>query len=311
MALCVIDLGTNTFHLLIAEISNENKIIPLYEEKQGAKIGQGGISKGFITEEAMGRGLIILKNYALKINEYKVTSDNIFAVGTSAIRNAQNGIEFINKIKSETGIDVEIISGEREAELIYCGVKAGSKLTNETSLIIDIGGGSVEFILCNREKIFWKKSFEIGGQRLMDRFMTKDPIPNQNIQKIYEFLEEKLLPLTNAIHQYQPFQLIGSAGTFDTLTEINYQKNDIDISIIHQTEFDLPIENFKNIFLQIVNSDREERLKIPGMIPLRVDMIVVAGCLLNFVINKYKIEKLKTCTFALKEGVMMEKYLKK
>ena len=305
MLYSVIDLGTNTFHLLIADITNK-KIKNIFEDKQGAKIGQGGISKSIIIPEAIERGISILKEYKKKMDEYEVPKENIYAVGTSAIRNAKNGKEFVEMIKSETGIDVEIISGDREAGLIYEGVKAGVDLGSQTSLIMDIGGGSVEFILANAEKIFWKQSFEIGGQRLMDKFMTKDPIPSQNVLKIYDYAEEILLPLTNAVHQYQPMQLIGSAGTFDTLTEINYQ-NENKILPTDESAFELPLESFKKIFLQIINSDRGQRLAIPGMIALRADMIVVACCLLNFVLNKYHIDKIKTCTYALKEGVLMEK----
>ena len=302
----VIDLGTNTFHLLIADLTAGNKIITMYEEKQGAKIGLGGISKGIIANEAIERSLKILKEFRSKINEYSISSDNILAVGTSAIRNAANGKAFIEQIKKETDIHVEIISGEREAELIYYGVNAGSNLGKDTSLIMDIGGGSVEFILANNEKIFWKHSFEIGGQRLMDKFMSKDPIPHQNILKIYDFAQEKLLPLTNAIHQYQPSQLIGSAGTFDTLIEINYFNTEPNFSINEKTEYDLPLENFRDIFSKLINMNREERLILAGMIPLRVDMIVVACCLLNFVLDKYKINTFKTCTYSLKEGVLVE-----
>ncbi|MDJ1499528.1 phosphatase [Xanthocytophaga agilis] len=302
----VIDLGTNTFHLLVADISEDRKIIPVHEQKQPARIGKGGISQGIIAPEAFDRGLSIITTYAHKIADLNVSKDNIFATGTSAIRNARNGEEFVQKIREATGIQVEIISGDREAELIYHGVRAALEMEEKPSLIIDIGGGSVEFIIGNADKIYWKQSFEIGGQRLMDKFMQTDPISPQSVQRMYDFLNEKLLPLTNAIHQYHPKTLIGSSGTFDTLVEIQALRDCKSFSLTDHTSYDLPIEVFQSLFQEFVSKNHEERLAIPGMIPLRVDMIVVACCLVDFVLKKYEIHQIKTSTYALKEGVLFD-----
>lgn len=302
----VIDLGTNTFHLLVADISEDKKIIPVHEEKQPARIGKGGISQGIITPEAFDRGLSIMTIYAQKIADLNVSRDKIFAIGTSAIRNARNGEEFVQKIREATDIQVEVISGDREAELIYQGVRAALDMEEKPSLIIDIGGGSVEFIIGNANKMYWKQSFEIGGQRLIDKFMQTDPISPQGVQRMYDFLNEKLLPLSNAIHQYHPKILIGSSGTFDTLVEIQALRDGKTFNLSDQTTYDLPMDVFQSLFQELVSKNHEERLSIPGMIPLRVDMIVVACCLVDFVLKKYTIQQVKTSTYALKEGVLFE-----
>ncbi len=304
----VIDLGTNTFHLLVADITNTLQIIPLHEEKQPARIGQGGISKGVIAPEAFERGLQIIQAYKAKIEAgFGIAADTILATGTSAIRNASNGADFVKQIEETTGIRVEIISGDREAELIYKGVRSALNLGEEPSLIIDIGGGSVEFIICNAEKIYWKQSFEIGGQRLMDKFMQADPISPQSIQRLYDFLNEKLLPLTNAIHQYHPKTLVGSSGTFDTLVEMNALISSSRFDLAAHTSYYLSVADFQDLFQTLITKNHAERLAIPGMIPLRVDMIVVACCLIDFVLKKYNISQVRTSTYALKEGILFDK----
>ncbi len=304
----VIDLGTNTFHLLVADITDDLEIIPLHEEKQPARIGQGGISQGIITPEAFERGLQILQAYKEKVEAgFGIPADTIWATGTSAIRNASNGAEFVQQIVTTTGIRVEIISGDREAELIFYGVKEAVKLGDELCLVMDIGGGSVEFIIGNVAKIYWKQSFEIGGQRLMDKFMQTDPISPQSVQRLYDFLNEKLLPLTNAVHQYQPQMLVGSSGTFDTLVEMNALQTQEYFDLTQHTAYELPVFAFQEMFGQLLSKNHAERLAIPGMIPLRVDMIVIACCLIDFVLKKYAITQIRTSTYALKEGVLLEK----
>lgn len=298
-----IDLGTNTFQLLI--VAQEGKTYQkIHEDSYAAKIGLGGISSGIITQEGIERAVIALKYFQDKLTEEQVSSENIFATATSAVRNAKNGNAFCEEILKQTGILIKVISGEEEAGLIYEGVKLGSPIGNDTSLIIDIGGGSVEFIICNQERIFWKQSFEIGGQRLMDKFMNSDPISPRSVQALKHYLEEQLLPLTNAVHQYAPICVIGSAGSFETLIDLYFMKTFGQLPPIEQVSFELPITEFYDSFLKIVSSNREQRMALAGMIALRVDMIVVGVCLIDFVLKRYDIHQIKVSNFALKEGVL-------
>ena len=125
--------------------------------------------------------------------------EKVLAFGTSALRNAKNGAEIISRIKSTHRIDTQIISGDEEAGYIYKGVNLALHLGKEKSLIIDIGGGSVEFIIGNGEEIFWKQSFEIGAQRLLERFQKHDPILPSEIDEINLYFQERLVPLLEAI----------------------------------------------------------------------------------------------------------------
>jgi len=298
-----IDLGTNTFQLLIVA-QEGNTYQKIHEDSYAAKIGLGGISSGIITQEGLERAVFALKYFQEKLNEEGVIPENIFATATSAVRNASNGEAFCEEIFQRTGILIKVISGEEEAALIYEGVKLGTPIGNDTSLIIDIGGGSVEFIICNQDRIFWKQSFEIGGQRLMDKFMNSDPISPRSVQSLKDYLEEQLLPLTNAVHQYAPICVIGSAGSFETLIDLYFMKTFGQLPPIEQVSFELPIAEFYDSFLKIVSSNREQRMALAGMIELRVDMIVVGVCLIDFVLKRYDIRQIKVSNFALKEGVL-------
>ncbi|HEY9003548.1 MAG TPA: exopolyphosphatase, partial [Mucilaginibacter sp.] len=158
----VMDLGTNMFHLLIAEgdINNFREIV---HEDVAVKLGEGGINKGMILPAPFERGIATMKQFAKQISDNN--TQNIKAIATSALRNASNGKEFIERVKTEAGIDIEIVDGNREASFIYSGVKASGLLSDHNSLIMDIGGGSVEFIIGNQSELTWKQSFEIGAAR--------------------------------------------------------------------------------------------------------------------------------------------------
>jgi len=227
-----------------------------------------------------------------------------YASATSAVRNATNGGEFLEKIKSKTGISVEIISGEREAELIFSGVQSALNIGEEKVLVVDIGGGSCEFIIADQQQVFWKRSFEIGAQRLLDLFHKSDPINLKEVQKLHGYLELELNQLIQQLDYFNPTTIIGSSGTFDTLSEIYRVKENINWNP-KETEQPLTIEGFLEIYSEIITKNRKERLEIPGMIEMRVDMIVVASILIHFIIGHHKFQNMRVSSYALKEGIMM------
>jgi exopolyphosphatase/guanosine-5'-triphosphate,3'-diphosphate pyrophosphatase len=299
----IIDLGTNTFQLLIVEQEGQNYKI-IHEDSYAAKIGKGGISSGIITEEGIQRGVEGLQYFQQIFEKEDVTHENIFATATSAVRNAKNGEEFCQRVLNETGIKIQVISGEQEANLIYEGVKLGMNIGHEPSMIVDIGGGSVEFIICDQNRVMYKRSFEIGGQRLMDKFMNTDPISPRSVNALKDYLEEQLLSLTNAVHQYAPVCIIGSAGSFETLIDIFYIKTYGHLPPPEQISFELPLTEFYDSFFKLVSRDHNERMAIGGMKELRVDMIVVGVCLIDFILKRFNIQQIKVSNYALKEGVL-------
>ncbi|MEH0158344.1 phosphatase [Limibacter armeniacum] len=300
MIKAAIDLGTNTFQLLIGKVTN-GKISPLYQEDIFVRLGKGGISHGQITEDAIQRAIDALSHFRDKIEEFN--AQKTYAIATSALRSAANKDEVVSRITNATGITPQIISGEEEASLIYEGVKTDIEIGDENVLIMDIGGGSIEFLLCNDQAICWKRSFEIGAQRLYDLFVTEDPISEKSISKLNDYLSEVLQPLAEAVSLYQPKVLVGSAGTFDSLKMIN----ELQFSHTPKGYYQISLPEYEKIHRLFINQPREQRLLIPGLIDKRVDMIVPASCALQYVLSSTTVETIKISTGSLKEGIMAVK----
>ena len=295
----IIDMGTNTFHLMLAAITSEGFIIN-YREKVPVKIGMGGINKGYITPEGIERAVKAMKDFKITIQDARI--ENALAFGTSALRNAKNGEDVVKRIEVESGIKTQIISGIQEAEYIYHGTRAAIDMGSEKSLIMDIGGGSVEFIIGNADEIFWSHSFEIGGQRLLEKFQKHDPIIKEEIEAIFNFFTKEIALLLEELKIHNPKTLIGSSGTFDTLSDIYCWKNNLPLNDNPETPFSL--DAFDDIYEELLSKDRTARMQIPGMIEMRVDMIVVACCLIKFLLSSHEFNTIRVSSYSLKEGVL-------
>jgi exopolyphosphatase/guanosine-5'-triphosphate,3'-diphosphate pyrophosphatase len=298
----VIDMGTNTFHLLIASIEG-GKYEVVLDHKQAVGLGKGGINNRRIMPDAMERALSALRGFRATCEVQQV--DRVLLTGTSAVRSSDNQTEFLAAIKKETGWDTFIINGEQEAAWIYEGVKqTGVIPSDHSSLLVDIGGGSVEFVLCNAQEILWKQSFEIGGQRLMDKFDHSDPIAEVEIKEIAYYLKGVLQPLWDGVKSRGGVKtMIGSSGSFDTLCDMYCRERGIVLDE-KVKGYPLPLDSFQTIAKDLLAKNRTERLATPGMIELRVDMIVVSLVLIETLIEQLRIEEIEVSFYALKEGLM-------
>ena len=304
MRVAIIDLGTNTFNLLIAEVFPDNTYDTLYKNKIPSRLGEGGINKGLIQPAAFKRGLEALEEHHQVILRYEV--DEILAFATCAIRSASNGREFVKQAREVTGIDIEIITGDREAELIYYGVRSAVEMTEDHSLIMDIGGGSTEFIIANASGIIWEHSFELGAARLMDRFEPSDPITAVQIEELRDYLLKELRPLSDAVEKYKVTELLGSSGSFDSLAEMIAHRYHTPDVLKGKTEFTFNLEDSEAIYLDLLRSSREERLNMEGLIEMRVDMIVVSAIFVHLILTTLHIDRMRLSTYSLKEGALWE-----
>ncbi|MDR6943068.1 Ppx/GppA phosphatase family protein [Mucilaginibacter pocheonensis] len=297
----VMDLGTNTFHLLIAEgtVNNYHEIVHYHE---AVKLGEGGINKGYILPDAFERGLNTMQQFQQQIDANQV--QQVRAIATSALRNASNGKDFINEVKARTGIGIEIIDGEQEADFIYNGVKISGCLSAKNSLIMDIGGGSVEFILGNAGNIIWKQSFEIGAARLMDLFHRTDPIPPASIEALDVFLDDKLAALFTAVKGHEVDTLIGSSGAFETFAELIETEKGHSFNLKTTKNYSFDHEELLVQTSKLIQSTHQQRVGNKSIIPVRVDMIVVASLITRYIMHKLAISKVLMCTNSLKEGVL-------
>ncbi|WP_199137378.1 Ppx/GppA phosphatase family protein [Pedobacter sp. ASV12] len=296
MKIAVIDLGTNTFHLIIAE-NNGNRPEVVFKTNKPVKLGEDITKANLIIPAAFERGIACLKEFKAIADQFEVSQ--IKAVATSGVRSAQNGAEFVNEARIKAGIHIEIIDGEQEAAYIYEGVKWSGAIAGK-SLVMDIGGGSTEFILCNNEEVIWKKSYNIGAARLMQRFFKSDPINEHDKQLILVHLADKLGELKAICQAHNPQTLIGSAGAFETFAGMIDPAIDID----QTATATISLEAYRKLANQLIGATHQERADMPGLIPLRVDMIVMACILTNYVIDELGIANLKLSTYDLKMGVL-------
>ena len=306
MRIAVIDLGTNTFNLLIVDMGEDQGYKILYNNKLPVKLGKSGIDKKEIRPDAITRGLNALERHLQTIGEYK--AEKTYAFATSAIRSARNGDQFVKLAKQRCGIDVEIINGEREAELIYYGVKQAVKLTDEKVLILDIGGGSNEFIIADKDTIFWKKSYPLGVARLLSKFKPSDPISIEEIEFISNYLEERLSDLFEEFKKHKIITLIGASGSFETITAmIRADDPNFESGTALSPESNLiDLTDFENLYQKLINSTLKERKQMKGLESMRLEMIVVATLVVKFILQKLKLRVLIQSNFALKEGVVYE-----
>ena len=298
MTAAAIDLGTNTFHLIIAELNGKN-IQVIYKTSISAQLGEGGLTDNIIQPKAFERGLLALESFAEVLKTHQV--DVLKATATSAVRNASNGARFVQAVKERTGIDIEVISGEEEAGYIFKGVQATGMIQG-TSLVMDIGGGSTEFILCNADALLWKKSYDIGAARLLQAYFKSDPLSSADREAIISHVQHALQDLLEICKQYKPETLIGSAGAFESFaTMLKIRKGE---SVGALTSAALDLEAYRELAAGLIQSTHAKRAQMPGLIPLRVDMIVIATLLVDFILENTGISHLSLSTNDLKMGVL-------
>jgi len=297
----IIDLGTNTCNLLIAESLADGEFVTLYEGKEAVKLGLGGIHKQLLLADAIERGLNALCKHAQTIDKHQVKEVKIFA--TSALRGAENRDIFLDAVRTNLGWEIEIIDGAREAELIFKGVNLSLPVNGQTVLILDIGGGSNEFILSQGDNILWKQSFNIGMARVLEIFRPSDPLHPDEILKMEQWFEKELEMLWQICENHRPGILVGCSGAFDTFTDL-YEE--VEPESNYRTASLLPVGAFQKIHDTLKGSTLQERQKMKGMDPMRVEMIVVASVFVNFVLRKLDIGQMYQSHFSLKEGAMHE-----
>jgi len=300
MKLAVIDLGTNTCNLLIAEI-NQQQYTLLYQGKVGVKLGKGGINKNLLTAEAFERATQALKKHQETIAGFNI--DHVITIGTSAVRDAINRTDFEPHILQETGLQLQIISGEREADLIFKGVRLALKNLPDDTLIMDIGGGSNEFIEIKQSQITYKESFPLGMARVLEQFPLTDPISASEMQAIESWFDKGMQSLWTQLNGKQPSQLIGCSGAFDTLADLLDQTAPGTKARQQQA---IELADFNRIAAKVIHSTKAQRDQMTGMEPLRVEMIVPALILIRLVVKKLDISKIVQTDYALREGILFE-----
>jgi exopolyphosphatase/guanosine-5'-triphosphate,3'-diphosphate pyrophosphatase len=293
----IIDLGTNTFHLLIADPDPLNGFREVHRVQSYTKLGFGGIN--YIEPAYFNRGISVLKDFRKKIDQFGVRE--VRAIGTAALRTASNGHDFVANAYKEAGIAVNVIDGAEEARLIYRGVSMACPVTDHShTLIMDIGGGSVEFILTDSTGMLWAQSFPVGVAVLYRHFHHHEPMLKEEKDALNDFLEDKLQPLLEVLHKQPASYLVGAAGAFDVVEGMILGR-------LTNTPFvEVPLIHFPEVFQRVTEATLEGRLQLKNLPPQRADLIVVGFLLIDFILRKAKISKIGVSHYALKEGILRE-----
>lgn len=300
MRLAVIDLGTNTCNLLVAETNLAGFTI-LHQSKQLVKLGDNKIRKNEISPEATNRVLDSFQRHKEIIQKFKV--DKVKVLATSAVRSAENKITFLETLSENAGWIIKVISGEMEAELIFKGVLLAFNDLTEPSVILDIGGGSNELILAHHNELVWKESQPTGMARVINTFSLSDPIQPDEIKSLQHFFTDAHKNAFSTCINEQVKTLVGCSGAFDTIADII---DKVKPGEKQRTTQIITLEAFYWVYNMLLKSTRKERLAMKGMDYVRVDLIVPAVILIEQLISEIGIKQIIQTDFALREGVLFE-----
>jgi|Deesub1362A_J573_1020465.scaffolds.fasta_scaffold00253_30 exopolyphosphatase/guanosine-5'-triphosphate,3'-diphosphate pyrophosphatase len=304
--LASIDIGTNTFRLLIGEVHqgpDGYTIREIHSERVITRLGEGVSGGNILTDEGIRQGIKTLKDFSRAIREHNVSS--VLAIGTSALREAENRDTFIRKAEEEAGIEVEIATEEEEARLTASGMTMDIPLSGP-ALLIDIGGGSTEFIFMDDGRISCIKSIKLGVIYMTDRFMRHDP-PTESELKGMEGEVMRRLEETKEVRQLTTggSMLVGTAGTITTLSAMLQGLDSHSHERIHKST--LFIDSINKIYNEIAVLSMKERAEIyPVLLDRRMDIIVPGVLILKSIMATFGFKEIIVSDYGLREGIIIE-----
>ncbi|MDZ7692488.1 MAG: hypothetical protein U5K69_15365 [Balneolaceae bacterium] len=274
--IAAIDLGTNSFHSVIVDIYPDGSFRTVDKLKEMVILAEKGMGDT-LSEDAMERGMAALKKIKILCDNQGV--EEILAYATSAIREARNGGEFIQRMIDELQLKALAISGKMEAQLIGHAVQHGVTLDEKPVLMADVGGGSVEFIIANNKEFFYSSSKKIGVARMAAQFVSTDPISKKEKKKLRKHFEKELADLFEAAEKYSIDTIIGSSGTMENIGQMIANRNSVSTKMT-LNEFQYTAGSYKKFYKDFIKLDHDERLEENGLDDKRVD-IIAPGLELN------------------------------
>ncbi len=299
--IAVIDIGTNSILLLITDIKG-NDIVPIIDKAKIAKLGEGLIETNEISESAFNRAFLILDEYKKIIEQFDVKNVNV--IGTMVLRNAKNGTAFIDKVREKFGFNIEIIDGKKEAYYTFLSIKYDNKIKFDDFIVIDIGGGSTEFVICNNNKINDIKSLDIGAVVIKDRFLLNDPPEYNEITDAKNYI----FAMINSNIRKWKLPIIGNGGTITTLAAVKLQLKEYNSELVHGHE--LTIEDIKKLSDLFMNMDSAKRREIIGLEPKRADIILWGTLILQVILEFFDRGSIIVSDKGVRYGVIYERLYK-
>ncbi|MEO8233074.1 MAG: Ppx/GppA family phosphatase [Ignavibacteriota bacterium] len=299
-----IDIGTNSFHLIIVEVTETGELKLLDREREFLRLGsEFGKDLSFISDSEIEKAVVVLKRFSSLANHYKAS---IRAVSTSAVRESKNKLEFINTMFEQTGIKVETIEGPEEANLIFLGMKNALPINDKSVLGIDIGGGSTEFIYGVNGKSVFAESVKIGAVRLSKKFFPDFIITEKAVKQCSKYVEQLIEVSPNIKTNMDIDFAVGSSGTVDTICLIKQAKSKTKIKPrLNGYEFDKSeLDEIYNYVMSLKTP--AERTSVKGIEAKRADIIPAGFIILKKVFEIFNIKKMVLSEYALREGVVYD-----
>ena len=298
MKIGAIDIGTNSMRLLVCDFIND-ELLNRKKFVNTTRIGKGVDEYGFISQEAIRRNIDALKEF------YKLSKsegcDYIYCIGTSALRDSKNGDDFVRIAKEEIGIDIEIISGEEESNLGFLGVLKGAN-ENDDILVIDIGGGSTEFILGNMDGIKFSKSENVGALRMTEKFLTTDIVDNYEFDMMSEFIENEIRETLESLKEKHINKIVGIGGTITSLSAINQELEVYSMEKIHNSV--VTIDDIENILQNLKKMTLNDKKSLKGLQSKRADIITAGVKILHIIMEKLELREIIVSEYDNLEGLI-------
>ncbi len=304
MKFATIDVGSNSILLYIAEKTEKGEWKPVIDVAELSRLGEGLSSTGVLGEPAIERSVEVMKNYASIIKEHNVSATAV--VGTMALRTAKNTDIFIGRVKSECGIEIEVIPGEEEARLSYLAVVSGLGLSEGKTLIFDVGGGSTEFIFGQGSEIIKRFSVNIGAIRFTETYLKSDPVLKEELNNAdnsikTEFEKIEIEPDVNSV--------VGMGGTVTNLTGVmhklaKYNPDIVQGSTVSKDEILRQIEMYASLKI-------EDRKKIIGLQPKRADVILAGVLIIKNILDKTGKNSFRVSDRGIRHGLMWDRFGRK
>ncbi len=304
MIVSVIDIGSNSIKWVVAE-RTVNFLKVLREESHTTRLASDLIHTGYLAEEAIQKTMEVFSRIQMESLNYKI--ERATAVATSAVRDSENRKDFLKRAKKVLGYPVQVLSGNEEAEIIFQGTSADPYWNSRDLFVIDIGGGSAEWIQGLRGKIERRMSLPLGCVRIRERFIKDYPVGVKKIEEICGRLEEQLLPLLTQ-YQLKDRTLVATGGTATCLSAILQKLKEFDPDKVDH--FELTHKNLTSLLTRFSKKKLSDLLKIEGLPKKRADLIIPGMCVLKVSMDILGAKTLRTSTRGLRYGVIERLVLK-
>jgi exopolyphosphatase / guanosine-5'-triphosphate,3'-diphosphate pyrophosphatase len=301
--MAAIDIGTNSIHLVVARPKGNNRFEVLDREKEVVRLGAGSGDMKRLSPDAIERGVGALRRFRQIADR---AGAEIRAVATSAVREAENRDEFLQRARAEAGMEVDVVSGTEEARLIHLGVLQALPVFDRRHLLIDIGGGSTEFVIGEAGEMLDARSLKLGAIRLTDRFLRDVPLKRKAVEECRRYLRTFLLPVVRMVGVHGFAVAVGSSGTILNMAEMARAQRD-EPPLQQASGATLGAEDVHRVVRALTKaSTADERLAVPGLDPRRVDIIVGGALILEEAVTSLGIRELIVSDFALREGLLLD-----